>query len=306
MVTEVPSLANMNTTDRFAIYFKKKDGPFGPAFHHALAGIEKYYDSVLDEFGRQIAVYIDTYVTELGRSLAGESDAVKRKKAAFKFEGRRAQLFIQFVAAAIALCQAEPNRDQKETIWTVARDCLSYHRLSGLELDMALLKATHEMAYHRSFVEDGIETLIANEPDLGIKIALMMEYLPRVSPVTKADLMGKVIETDDFIIKLAAKDLVASPLFAKESPALKELVDKIDIAKIAPSHTPSAQNLMDIAEMSPAESMAFGLCGCDHAKKDEMMAKVNEHLVRWGVITAEKATSSESGRRTGRSAARSR
>lgn len=287
MVLDVPPLYQMSNDDANGILERREGVAFEAAFKAAMAAIESNFEGVAKRHKLQIRNYVRILCQQLGKPEETASTAkgndYDRKKKMFSFNGRRGQILMQFVTAAIALCKGQPERDLKETIWQCVRDCLSYHRLSGFDLDMTLLKSKHEEVYQLSFSDNPIESMIAAEPTLAGKLSLMVDYLAEISPITKADLMRMVIESDNTAVQLAVIDMVQSPVFAKEPADLRGMIARLDLGKRATPFNAGTEHLLAISQMSQAESLAYGLSGGDQKKTRAIMAEVNTHLVRWGV-----------------------
>ncbi len=178
MIISVPSFSEMSPAEQDAILEDRANGDFADAFGKAVAGIDAEWEAA----ERELGIYATRYVRSLATQLAGTP---------FAFEGRRAKLLRGFVIAAMALHRAEPNRDLNQTVEAVVQACLMYHRLAGMELDTANLRAAHLAAFE-ILKNTGIEALIADEPLLEGKIAIMMTHLNEVSAITKADIFGHV------------------------------------------------------------------------------------------------------------------
>jgi hypothetical protein len=268
LVVRVPSLSEMSRDDITAILNSECSGSFARAFEHAMEGADACYDRVSSQENGKVTAYMRSMVSQLSGT-------------PFALEGRRAKLLKQFVFAAIALAFAERDRDLSETIWQIAHDCLTYHRLSGVHLDIAKLRNAHDAAFNATMTDNAVEAMIAAESDLSAKLALIVEHRQGVSPITKVDVFGSVIASDDIALKLACLDLVRSPAFAGEPKELRSMIERIDFHQLAQPVQLDAGQLLVLSRMSPAQALTFGLAGGDRARMDDIMGRVNRHLERW-------------------------
>ncbi|HEY9774300.1 MAG TPA: ATP-binding protein [Planktothrix sp.] len=268
LVVHVPSLSEMSKDDINAILNSECDGSFARAFDLAMKGTESHFDQVAREENAKVTAYVCSMVSQLAGS-------------PFTLEGRRAKLLKQFVFAAVALCQSQPDRDLSETIWQVAHDCLTYHYLSGVDLDVAQLKSTHAAAFNATMTDNAIEALIAAENDLATKVSLLMQYRQSVNPISKAGVFGSVIASDDTALKLACVELVRSPAFEGEPKELRSMLERIDFNQAAQPISIGTDQLLALSQMSPSQALAFGLSGGNRERMDELTAKVQQHLARW-------------------------
>lgn len=270
MVVRVPTLSEMTPAEQEAILEGRGNTAFADEFRKAVSSIDKTFEATERELGS----HATRYVRALSGALADTPCA---------FEGRRGKLLRSFVIAGLALCRAEPKRKVKEVLWAIAHDVLTYHRLSGIEVDLAALKAAHESAY-KAMGKTGIEDLIAQEPTLAGKIGLMVAHLSGVSPVTKVDLLGHIVSGTDVSLKVAAKELVKSAKFAGQPAELRALIERTGLPLKKGGVLLSPESLVRYATMSQAEQLAWEICEGDETKTAELLAKVREHLNAWGVV----------------------
>jgi hypothetical protein len=268
MVVRVPSLTEMDADDAAAILEDRTSAKFADAFGRALEGTDRLFAQVEAEAGGRATRYV--------QSLVGST-----KGTLFAFEGRRGKLLRQFVIAAMALCRAEPNMDLERTIWQVVRDVLSYHRLSGLELDLAQLESFHRIAY-QNMGDVTVEGLIAGEPEPSKKIAILMANLAAVTAITKVSVLGEGLKSTNIGLVLAIKEIVASQLFEGQPSELRALVERAPLPFATRGVTLTSATLAKLAEMSAGERAAFELADGDESRAAALLAEMREHLDRWG------------------------
>lgn len=105
-----------------------------------------------------------------------------------------------------------------------------------------------------------------------------------MSPITKADVFGKVIDSGDVPLQLACLELVNHPLFADNLPgALRGLVEGIQYPTPADGLPLSNDLALAYASMSGSEVIAFQVALGDTSKKERLLDQMREHLVRWGI-----------------------
>lgn len=269
MIVTVPSFSEMTPAEQEAILEDLPNGEFVASFEAAVAGIDTQWDST----ERELGIYATRYVKSLAGQLAGTP---------FSFEGRRGKLLRSFVIAALALHRAEPDRDLDVTVWQIVHDCLTYHRLAGLELDINNLKTAHATAFE-VLKNIGIEALIADEPTLEGKIALIVSHLNEVSAITKADVFGKVMTNGDWALQIAVQQLVRAPLFAGQPIELKGMIERIQFPFPKDGIRLDGEELVRFSAMSPAEATLYQLCGGDEKWTASKLAEVQAHLARWGL-----------------------
>lgn len=267
MVIQVPSLAQMTGDDATAILEGDDSVVFGEAFKKAVGDIHNGFEEIEKQYGRQVTSYVRSLVTQLTGT-------------PFAFEARRGKLVRLFVLAALALCEAQPERDREETVWQVTRDALSYHRLSGLPLDMLALRTAVKVAW-KAMSDSTAETEIASEPDVAIKVGLMVKNLDKVSPMTKAAVFSKVVGSDDTVLKLATFELVRTERFRNEPAELAAFTQRIrfDDCKMHPS----IEQVRLLARMSPTQGYIYQLCAGDDQEIKRLTGQVRKQLEAWGV-----------------------
>lgn len=266
MLIKVPSLQDMKAEEVAAILRSDETSSFEEAFRAAFEGANHYFDEVERDSDERTTVYLQALLGQLRGS-------------PFAFEGRRGKLLRQFIFAAIALCRAQPERDVATTVWSVVRDCLSYHKLSGIDLDEQSLKIAHEIAFQLA-CKDTVEAKIAAEPDLASQVALLVKNLSRVTPITKADVLGRVIRNGDVALKLAVCDLVRTPLFEQEPRELKALFERLELKAEHPVQL-SAEQMIKLSGMSAAEVLIFELAGGNEQEMAKLLDRVQTYLKSW-------------------------
>jgi len=271
LIVRVPSLSEMNADDQEAILEGRTNNSFAYALDQAMEGVRRHHSLVESECGRHVTRYVKTLCAQI----AGTP---------FAFEGRRGKLLRKFLLVATALCRAQPERSLNETMWLLTRDCLSYHRLSGVDLDMSQLKAAHEGAF-QAMGDISVESLILAEADLNNKVALVVEHLADVglSPVTKADIFGQVMASNNVPMRLALLELTRHPKFAGQPAELRALIERMQFPFEGDGVRLGAAELAAICTMTQAELIAFEIAGGDQSEMRKLLAKMQEHLVHWAV-----------------------
>lgn len=267
MIVQTPSLVEMTADEVSAVLEDRGSDEFARIFARAVAAVDSGFEGAEKLYGASVTGFVRSLVVQLNGT-------------PFAFEGRRGKLLRMFALAALALADAEPERDRKETVWSVVRDCLSYHRLSGMKLDIPALQAAFEIAY-LSLENATIESEIVAEQSLARKVALLVRYLGQVSPLTKADVLGKVVVSGDLALQLACMELVHSPLFAAEPAELKAFVDRTELPQTSVQLSPD--RLVALSEMTPAEALLYQLSGGEEQAMERLTGKVRGHLSDWGV-----------------------
>ena len=267
MVVTVPRLHEMSLSEQKAILAGDEDSSFADSFRQAYEAIDAIYDAVESESGQKVT----SYVLSLSRQLSDSP---------FAFEGRRAKLVRRFVIATLALCKAEAHRDQNETLYEVVRDCLSYHQLSGVDLDYVLLRMAHQEAL---LAMNGtlLESTIAEAPSLAEKIAIVVENLDAVTPDTKALVFGQVLDCDDIPLQLACTKLVHMPRFDGQPAELIAMIDRI--AYPFPAGGVRFEQLAEMSGASQVELIAFEIANGSREETAKLMSGVHAYLNQWGV-----------------------
>jgi len=269
MVVTVPSLWEMEADERRAIAEGRIHQGFAEAFAKAIQGIDRQFELV----EKELAAHVTSYLDSLGMALVGT---------AFGFEGRRMKLLRQFVIAALALCRTDQSRKVGDTVYVVVRDCLTYHRLSGLELDESILRNAHEASVE-VFDNIGVEALVSNEPELAGKVGLVASHLSEVSAVTKADVFGHVVACGDVALQIAVQELVATPRFLGQPAELGAMVQRIQFPLPEDGLRLTPQKLAELSQLSQAEVSIFEICGGDREKMAELQDEARKHLASWGI-----------------------
>jgi MoxR-like ATPase len=213
MLVRVPALSELSVEHAAAIIEGRVDSPFAPAFLGAVQGIKSNFNQVASKWSPHVTLYVQTLLANL-------------KDTSSEFGGRRAKLLRLFVIAALALCEAESQRDRNETIWQVVHDSLSYHHLSGLEVNSVRMRQAHDLAMS-VFSQTGdalTEARIAAEPLLANKVALVLKHTASVSAITKAHVFGQVVASSDRELQFACRIVAGSPAFINEPADIGELI----------------------------------------------------------------------------------
>lgn len=269
LIVKVPSQWEMPPDDQRLITLNLPSNKFELDLKAAMKGIEQHFSNVVSESGVKALSYVHT----LGDQL---------KDTPFSFEGRRAQLLYQFVLMGMALCRAQPERELKETLWSITRDCLSYHLLSGIDLDFGRLRSVHEIAY-QGMGDTTLEGLIAAATDLDTKMELIVRHLQDVSLLTKSNVFGQVLTSSNIARRLALRKLVEGPLFTDENPELKEIAKRLEIPNEGVS--PGVEQWAFVAAMTDFEKVAFEMVLGDLKKMEELLRETDRYLKKWGVTT---------------------
>jgi hypothetical protein len=269
LVITAPTLVSMSKQDQIAIICSMDDARFENAFLRAVEQIKEKYDEVCEELGELVTRYIQTMLAQTQGTY-------------YEFEGRRARILHSLILGGLALCRAQTDRDQKETIWTITRDSLSYQRLTGLQIEEQKLRVAHDTAV--AVLENAsIDALIAATSDLGEKLDLTVANLKRVSIITKSDVFSLALECDDAALRIALRELVEQPLFADEPSELAALVRRLPfpfpqggVQRVYP------KKLIELARMSRLEAIAYETAAGSKEQATILLERVNNHLRRWG------------------------
>lgn len=214
LIVEVPALDSLSSGEIDAIINDQPHGDFAGVLKDSVAGILKHIDGIEGAAGQAATLYVRTLVSSFS---AGSP---------FASQGRRAKLLKSFVLAAMALCEEEPELELDDTVWQVVRDCMTYHRLSGLDLSMADLQSAHKLALAvlNEALNNSTEAFIAAESNLSEKVKLTIQGQTAVTAITKAEVFSQVAASNDLPLITACRVVLQSPWGSSESPALAELL----------------------------------------------------------------------------------
>jgi MoxR-like ATPase len=270
MVLEAPSLWDMQRKDMETVITSRSgDDSFLKEFLRAVEDIDRLYQAVERDFSAQI----QRYIFSLGTALKGTD---------FHFEGRRAQLLYQFLAGTWALCLAQPERKLEECILSVVTACLSYHKLSGVQLDMNKLAGAHATAME-SMGHGSIEGLISLEPELENKVGLLVRHLDRAGTYTKTAVLDEVLERGSAPLRLACRHLVASSKFAEQPPDLRGLVERAKLPYPQGQVKLTLEDMGRYCDMSQMEVDALQLSGGDGTAAGALLSQTCDILSSWEV-----------------------
>lgn len=278
MLVRVPSLSELSVEHAAAIIEGRTDSPFAAIFRNAVAGIRGTIGGVSDSTYRHITLYVQTVLAHV-------------KGTPYHFGGRRARLLHLFVLGALALCEFEQQRDRSETVWQVVRDCLSYHRLSGLTLDEGLLRQAHDLAMS-VFDRKGdtlIEARISAEPILANKIGLVLKHPNHVSLITKVHVFGQVVAGSDRDLQFACRILAGSPVFANEPAEISALLRSgfLPPAEFWQSLEGwNAEEAGKWSSLSPEACMAWWarwMAGEYQGETARLLSAARQYLASWGL-----------------------
>ncbi|HEY9777397.1 MAG TPA: hypothetical protein V6C81_26785 [Planktothrix sp.] len=289
MLVEVPALTEMTSAEMDAIIDDEAYGDFAGVFKRTCETMAKHYDAVASEAGKPATLYVRTMVAQFGAD------------SPFACQGRRAKLLKSFVLSAVALCQEEKSLDMDATVWQVVRDCLTYHRLSGLELDMTKLTAAHKVALAvlKEAMHNQAEAFIAAEPDLPTKFGLVVRYKKEITPVTKVDVFGQAAGTQDLAFITACRIVLHSPWGVGEPAGLGEL--------LRTGEKPTKEFFESLDGMSPELAAKWPQLSAEERAShwhrwlnatyaseatNGLMSDVRDHLTNWKV-TLSPASSTE-------------
>jgi hypothetical protein len=283
LIVETPSLQDMTSAEIDAIIDDEPYGDFAGVFARTIKAMDEHFDEVDREEGKPATLYARTMVTQF----AGDSP--------FASQGRRAKLLKKFVLAAMALCRAEPTLDLGDTVWQVVRDCLTYHRLSGLDLDMNKLLSAHKVALAvlKEARHNQAEAFIAAEPDLPTKMGLVIRHKDQISAVTKADVFGQAAASNNLPFLTACRIVIQSPWAVGEPAGLAELLRTG--AKPNEEFFESLEGMtLELAanwlKLSAHERMQYWTHWLNSTyaapETNQFMASVREHLATWHVSLA--------------------
>jgi MoxR-like ATPase len=278
MVIDIPSMVDMEQVDRLSILRADEGSSFGIAFEEAIATMRKNFNLAAARHTEQAIRFVDAMTMQLGRN------GKDKVRTSFAIEGRRGKILVKLVLAGLALTLDESEEVRKETMWKLVRDSLSYHRLSGITLDFDLLKTEFEDCYDQNFAMNSIESIIVTEPTLSGKIGLLVRNLAAVSLLTKSDLIGQVVASDDIELLLACKQLIDAPIWANQPAELTEMLKRIDLNRFAKPVPISAARIALLASLNTdAERQALSFCGHDEQKMRQLLARVDTILENWAV-----------------------
>ncbi len=269
LIVHIPSLFEMNRSQQEAILEGMESDGFAVEFTQALQAIDGQYETIEKKYGW----HATRFVLALGDAL---------QSTPYAFEGRRAKLLRSFVIAALTLSYNDKRFDMYDVVWNIVRDCLSYHKLSGVELDETVLLAAHQGAIAVLQNLD-IEAQIAIEQTISEKIHLVIQHLDEISPITKLDvLVNAVTAGDDNALKIAVKTLAENPRFSTQPPELLKLMR--DISLSYPSNVRlTPKELAQFARMSNEEKLAYEICAGDQNEANRLLVFVDTYLKQWGI-----------------------
>lgn len=281
MVIEVPSLAVMTSAEIDAIIDDEPHGDFAGVLDSTIAGIRKHLPEVEAELDKPVTLYVRTMVSQFG------------KGSPFGCQGRRAKLLKSFVMAAMSLTRAEPGLPIDATVWEVVRDCLTYHRLSGLTLEMPKLESAHKlaMAVLREAMNNRIEAFVAAEADVPTKVGLIIRHADQVTPVTKAEVFGQAAGSDNLAFLTACRIVVQSPWGVDQPAGLAELLRtgaKPDAAffESLPGMTLELAKSWPTLEASERLDWWMRWVNGEYTPEtNAFMARVRQYLESWGLPT---------------------
>jgi hypothetical protein len=281
LIVEAPSLDVMSSAEIDAIIDDQPYGDFAGVFKRTIASMRKHLDRVEDQSSKPATLYVRTLVSQFP---AGSP---------FACQGRRAKLLKSFVLAAMALCLEEPELDLDNTIWQVVRDCLTYHRLSGLELELPKLQSAHKLSLNilKDAMKNQVEAFVAAESSLPVKLGLLIRHKDQVTAVTKVEVFGQAAGSDDLALLTACRIAVQSP-WGKDEPA-----GMADLLRTA--QKPTAEFFESLEGMTPEFAAHWQelsaeerwqwwwrwLNGSYTPELNRFMAEVREHLQSWGLLT---------------------
>src|SRR5262249_27366470 len=104
-----------------------------------------------------------------------------------------------------------------------------------------------------------------------------------VNAVTKADIFGQVVKSNDVVLKVAALALVDSPEMANEPDELKEMIRRMDMSRHA-LKTPKPLTEAEVAavcEMSASDALLFGLSAGDPQSLVELKFRRDAYVAGW-------------------------
>jgi hypothetical protein len=274
LIVEVPALESMSSAEIDAIIDDEPFGDFKGVFQKTLAAMQDNYNDTAEVFGKGVTLYVRTM---LGHFASGSP---------FAFQGRRAKLLKQFVLSAIALCRNEPDLNIEEIVWQAVRDCLSYHRLSGLPLEFDKLESAHKlsMAILQESMSNKTEAFIASESEVAVKVGLVIYHHDGVSAVTKAEVFSEVAASDDLALLTACRIVVQSPWGSGQPSGI---VDVLKTGKRPPAEffaglagmTPELAS--EWLKTEPAQRLAQWIDWIDgdySAETNKLMAQIRRYL----------------------------
>lgn len=270
LVLTAPTLASMSEEDQCAIISNLGSTGFENNFQRAVKQIQEHYDAVAAEFGEQAVRYV--------RTMLGQT-----KGTPCEFEGRRAQILYSLVLGGLALCRARTELDHKEVIYAITRDCLSYQRLTGILFEEPKLRAAHNTAI-AALETSSIDALIATASTLQQKLDLTIKHLKFVTHITKCDVFGAVLTSDDAVLRIALNQAVENPLFEGESPELVALVKRAPLPFPQGGAQVDPTDLIELACMSFLEAIAYEASSGSKEEAAVLVGRVNEQLQRWGLL----------------------
>lgn len=281
MIVEVPSLVVMTSAEVDAIIDDEPYGDFAGVLARTIEGMRENFKDTESELDKPVTLYVRTMVSQFG------------KGSPFACQGRRAKLLKSFVMAAMSLVRAEPGLSMDATVWEVVRDCLTYHRLSGLALEIPKLESAHKlaMAVLREAMNNQIEAFVAAEADVPTKFGLVIRHADQVTPVTKAEVFGQAAGSDDLAFLTACRIVVQSPWGIGQPAGLAELLrtGKKPAAEFFEKLPGMTLELADKwPTLAAAERFSWwtGWLAGDHSPEtNRFMAQVRQYLESWGVST---------------------
>jgi hypothetical protein len=279
VIVEVPALEDMSSAEIDAIIDDEPFGDFEGVFLRTLAAMADNYNSTAAVFGKAVTLYVRTM---LGHFASGSP---------FGFQGRRAKQLKQFILSAIALCQSEAELDVDEIVWQIVRDCLSYHRLSGLQLEFDKLESAHKlsMAVMHESLHNKAEAYIASESEVAVKVGLVIEHHAEVSAVTKAEVFSEVAASSDLALLTACRIVAQSPWGCGQPSGIVDVL-KTGIRPSAEFFAGLAGLTPELAggwlEVEPAQRLAHWIDwvnGSYTPETNKLMAQVRRYLQSWRV-----------------------
>jgi hypothetical protein len=254
-----------------------KSERFVALFEEAFSAVKDNFEATAKRWEFEILRFVKLMIKSLGKN------GPQKVRTPFAIEGRRGKALMKICAASLTLSENCPRYKRKETMWDFVKACLSYHRLSGLELPMQMLRTEFEACYDLAFSEKAIESQIATTPELADKITLMVRNIKDVSGLTKSTLIGEVIESRDRALSLACVQLVESDVWKDQPQEARAMMNRVNLNKLGSPIQAKSEHMILISRMSKTQSLAFGLSHGDLGQMRELLSEVKGHLVNWGV-----------------------